>query len=79
MDGPYFDTSLIGPDGKLSRLCKGGAQPKPPPAPAPKGEVATNTTVAKERDPSRRMRGASSTILTKGMNTGFGSNSILGG
>jgi hypothetical protein len=25
-DGPHFDASLIGPDGKLSRLHKGGAQ-----------------------------------------------------
>lgn len=78
---PYYEPGLVGPNGKLTRLHKGGAAPTPPvPVATPqKGTVATNVDMAKQRDPSRRVRGFQSTILTTGMNNNFGRRSILGG
>lgn len=53
--------------------------PGPVIQPAKKGLLATDITTAKERDPNKRTRGSGSTILSTGINTGFGSTSILGG
>ena len=79
---PYFDSSLIGPDGRLTRLHKGGGAPTPPPvtpAPAAKGQAATNVEIQASRDPNKRVRGSLSTILTNGLDNNFGRKSILGG
>ena len=78
--GPYFDSTLVGPTGRLTRLHKGGAKPPAmPAAPTAKGQIATQVSTSQERDPAKRNRGYQSTILGKGLNTGFGSKSILGG
>ncbi len=49
--GPYFAPGLIGPDGKLSRLHKGGSAPKVDPTPPPVRE--SNRQVAKEGEAER--------------------------
>jgi hypothetical protein len=78
--GPHFDTGLIDCRGRLTRLHKGGASPpKMPVDPASKGQIAQSVSTSKERNPNKRTRGAQSTILSTGLNTGFGSKSILGG
>lgn len=82
-EGPYYDSTLIGPNGKLTRLHKGGG-PKMTPMPIrppDRGKAATTVAVARDRDPSRRLRGASSNILSSGfsMNENMGGRSILGG
>lgn len=61
-DGPFWDASLIGADGKLSRLHKGASKPpKPAPTPAP---VRTDPAPEAEamRNASRR-NGIQDTIL----------------
>lgn len=82
-EGPHYSPDLFGPDGKLTRLHKGGKKPKDPPnQPARKGEPAQTVEQSAERDPTRRRnRGFTSTILTTGLGgseTGT-TNSILGG
>lgn len=64
------------------RLHKGAKPQKPAPAPPPppeKGTMATTVEQSKERNPNKSSRGFTSTILTTGINTGFGGKSILGG
>lgn len=78
-NGPHFDASLIGPKGQLMRLHKGAQASAPPPITPPKrGEAALTVEQAKARDPQRRQRGTSSTILSTGFSTSD-NNSILGG
>ena len=78
--GPHFDTDLIGVNGKLSRLHKGGSKPKPVqsvPAPVARGKIATSIAEVKKNTP--RIRAFGRTVLSTGMDTGFGGSTILGG
>jgi hypothetical protein len=76
-DGPYFDTTLVGPNGRLMRLHKGVKLPKVVPPVLP-GKPARSVEMSLERDPTRRNRGQASTILTGGVQQPA-SRSILGG
>lgn len=61
-DAPEYDPTLIGPDGRLTRLHKGAsAPPAPPPSPAPiRQDIGTGTEAAKR---AKRRNGLADTIL----------------
>jgi len=69
LSGPYFTPDLIGPNGKLSRLHKGGEPPKPVAPPPPVRD--SSRVLAQESESTRReaqMRaGYSSTVKPKSL------------
>lgn len=82
--GPHFSRDLFGPNGRLTRLHKGGGGGVDVPrTPARAGEPAKTIEQQKERDPNKRNRGFGSTILTTGLGAAtsenYQSKSILGG
>ena len=70
--GPYFDNTLVGANGKLTRLHKGGGgggttiQKVDPPPPPPRRATKAVATVAasKETDPTRKRFGFEETVKT---------------
>lgn len=72
-NGPHFTADLIGPDGKLARLHKGGSPPKPAPPPPPVRESSPAAAAAGEssRADALRRAGYESTISP-------GNRSLLG-
>ncbi len=69
LSGPFFTPDLIGPDGKLRRLHKGGDPPKPVAPPPPVRD--SSRVIAKEGETARRdalMRaGYASTVKPKSL------------
>lgn len=64
-DGPFFTPDLIGVDGKLSRLHKGGAKPPKTVAPPPPVRESNRQVAAEgetERMAAAKRKGIASTI-----------------
>jgi hypothetical protein len=56
--GPYYEPGLIGPDGRLTRLHKGGAEkPKPPPPPPATPDPDEEGAIEMEKRNQRRKKG----------------------
>lgn len=47
-EGPHWEFDLIGPDGRMSRLHKGGKQPMPKPAPIARQPLDDPARAARE-------------------------------
>ena len=69
-NGPHFTPDLIGPNGKLCRLHKGGDQPPKPVAPPPPVRDSSRM-IAKEGETARRdaslRAGYASTVKPKSL------------
>jgi hypothetical protein len=64
-DGPFFTPDLIGPNGKLARLHKGGAKPPKTVAPPPPVRESNQQVAAQgetERAAAAKRKGLASTI-----------------
>ncbi|NQX02227.1 hypothetical protein HQ447_16335 [bacterium] len=63
-EGPHFSADLIGPDGKLSRLHKGGKPPKAVPPPPPVRESNRQVAAVGEtaRAAAAKRKGLQSTL-----------------
>lgn len=82
MDGPHWDSGLIGPRGELTRLHKGAKAP-PPPAPPPpvsKEADALDGALQLQEDIRRRRRSYVGSFLggTPGGSDGPSGSSYLG-
>lgn len=79
--GPHYAPGLIGADGKLSRLCKGGGPPAPTAAPPPVRETSPDVQQSNdaERMKASKRRGYNQSLLGGGdPNSQPGSKSLLG-
>ena len=66
-EGPYFSTDLFGPNGRLTRLHKGGKPPKPIPTPPPVRESSRDVAAAgaAERADAINRKGYTATTAPK--------------
>lgn len=78
-DGPHWDTDLIGPNGKLTRLHKGAKKPDAPAAAPAPARVDSSTDEDAARMGSRRMGLAGTILGAKPAGATLGKKSILGG
>jgi len=82
LNSPHFDADLIGPDGKLTRLHKGGAPaPSPPPPPVRQSNRENAAASKSERKKASQRAGYASTksknLLSQGEQAG-GKKTLLG-
>lgn len=71
-EGPHYTADLIGPDGKLSRLHKGGKPPKAVPPPPPVRESNREVAAAGETERAAAAK-------RKGLQSTLGMGTLLGG